>query len=91
LSNFLLAVLKEEFDRVMRLVFEAASILRYDLELGEYAIGKTLKELADWATNGLSSEGAWRLRHHYYRDKESGILLCNGTLLSWSWRRARTS
>ena len=51
LSNFLLAVLKEEFDRVMRLVFEAASILRYDLELGEYAIGKTLKELADWATN----------------------------------------
>ena len=27
------------------------SILRYDLELGEDAIGKTLKELADWATN----------------------------------------
>jgi hypothetical protein len=42
---------KEDFDRVMRLVFDAASILRYDLELGEDAIGKTLKELADWATN----------------------------------------
>ena len=42
---------KENFDRVMRLIFDAASILRYDLELGEDAIGKTLKELADWATN----------------------------------------
>jgi hypothetical protein len=42
---------KEDFDRVMRLIFDAASILRYDLELGEDAIGKTLKELADWATN----------------------------------------
>jgi hypothetical protein len=42
---------KEDFNRVMRLVFDAASILRYDLELGEDAIGKTLKELADWATN----------------------------------------
>jgi hypothetical protein len=42
---------KENFDRVMRLMFDAASILRYDLELGEDAIGKTLKELADWATN----------------------------------------
>ena len=35
----------------MRLIFDAASILRYDLELGEDAIGKTLKELSDWATN----------------------------------------
>jgi hypothetical protein len=35
----------------MRLMFDAAGILRYDLELGEDAIGKTLKELADWATN----------------------------------------
>jgi hypothetical protein len=42
---------KEHFDRVMRLIFDAASILRYDLELGEDAIGKTLTELADWATN----------------------------------------
>ena len=42
---------KEDFDRVMRLMFDAANILRYDLELGEDAIGKTLKELADWATN----------------------------------------
>src|ERR1700736_2809228 len=42
---------KEDFDRVMRLVFDAAGILLYDLELGEDAIGKTLKELADWATN----------------------------------------
>ena len=42
---------KEDFTRVMRLMFDAASILRYDLELGEDAIGKTLKELADWATN----------------------------------------
>jgi hypothetical protein len=42
---------KEDFDRVIRLMFDAASILRYDLELGEDAIGKTLKELADWATN----------------------------------------
>ena len=42
---------KEDFVRVMRLMFDAASILRYDLELGEDAIGKTLKELADWATN----------------------------------------
>ncbi len=42
---------KEDFDRVMRLIFDAASILRYDLELGEDAIGKTLVELADWATN----------------------------------------
>jgi hypothetical protein len=42
---------KEHFDRAMRLMFDAASILRYDLELGEDAIGKTLKELADWATN----------------------------------------
>ena len=42
---------KEDFDRVMRLVFDAASILRYDLELGEDAIGKTLRELADWVTN----------------------------------------
>ena len=42
---------KEDFDRVMRLMFDAASILRYDLELGEDAIEKTLKELADWATN----------------------------------------
>src|SRR6201998_1558033 len=42
---------KEDFDRVMRLMFDAASIMRYDLELGEDAIGKTLKELADWATN----------------------------------------
>jgi hypothetical protein len=32
-------------------MFDAANILRYDLELEEYAIGKTLKELADWATN----------------------------------------
>jgi hypothetical protein len=32
---------KEDFDRVMRLMFDAASILRYDLELGEDAIGKT--------------------------------------------------
>jgi hypothetical protein len=39
---------KEDFDRIMRL---AASILRHDLELGEDAIGKTLIELADWATN----------------------------------------
>jgi hypothetical protein len=29
-------------------MFDAANILRYDLELGEDAIGKTLKELADW-------------------------------------------
>ena len=42
---------KEDFNRVMRLMFDAAGILRYDLELGEDAIGKTLKELADWATN----------------------------------------
>ena len=42
---------KEDFNRVMRLMYDAASILRYDLELGEDAIGKTLKELADWATN----------------------------------------
>jgi hypothetical protein len=42
---------KEDFTRVMRLMFDAAGILRYDLELGEDAIGKTLKELADWATN----------------------------------------
>jgi hypothetical protein len=42
---------KEDFNRVMRLMFDAASILRYDLELGEDALGKTLKELADWATN----------------------------------------
>jgi hypothetical protein len=42
---------KEDFNRVMRLMFDAASILRYHLELGEDAIGKTLKELADWATN----------------------------------------
>ena len=42
---------KEHFNRVMRLIFDAASILRYDLELGEDALGKTLKELADWATN----------------------------------------
>jgi hypothetical protein len=42
---------KEDFERAMRLMFDAASILRYDLELGEDAIGKTLKELADWATN----------------------------------------
>jgi hypothetical protein len=42
---------KKDFNRVMRLMFDAASILRYDLELGEDAIGKTLKELADWATN----------------------------------------
>ena len=42
---------KEHFDKVMRLVFDAASILRHDLELGEDAIGKTLIELADWATN----------------------------------------
>src|SRR6266481_8335781 len=42
---------EEDFDRVMRLMFDAAGILRYDLELGEDAIGKTLKELADWATN----------------------------------------
>jgi hypothetical protein len=42
---------KEDFDRVMRLIFDAASILRQDLELGEDAIGKTLTELADWATN----------------------------------------
>ena len=31
---------KEDFVRVMRLMFYAASILRYDLELGEDAIGK---------------------------------------------------
>jgi hypothetical protein len=42
---------KEDFDKVMRLVFDAASILRHNLELGENAIGKTLIELADWATN----------------------------------------
>jgi len=42
---------KEDFTRVMRLIFDAASILRYDLEFGEDAIGKTLTELADWATN----------------------------------------
>jgi hypothetical protein len=42
---------KEDFDKVMRLMFDAGNILRYDLELGEDAIGKTLKELADWATN----------------------------------------
>src|ERR1700675_4422101 len=42
---------KEDFDRVMRLIFDAASILRHDLELGEDAIGKTLTELADLATN----------------------------------------
>ena len=42
---------KEDFNKVMRLMFDAASILRYDLELGEDAIGKTLKELADWVTN----------------------------------------
>jgi hypothetical protein len=42
---------KEHFNKVMRLMFDAASILRYDLELGEDALGKTLKELADWATN----------------------------------------
>ena len=35
----------------MRLIFDAASILRHDLELGEDTIGKTLVELADWATN----------------------------------------
>ena len=34
---------KEEFNRAMRLMFDAASILRYDIELGEDAIGKTLK------------------------------------------------
>ena len=28
---------KEDFNRVMRLMFDAASILRYDLELGEDA------------------------------------------------------
>jgi hypothetical protein len=38
----------------MRLIFDAASILRHDLELGEDAIGKTLIELADWATNSLT-------------------------------------
>ena len=32
-------------------MFDAAGILRCDLELGEDAIGKTLEELADWATN----------------------------------------
>ena len=42
---------KEDFDRVMRLIFDAASVLRYDLELGEDAILKTLRELADWVTN----------------------------------------
>ncbi len=42
---------KEDFSQVMRLMFDAASILRYDLQLGEDAIGKTLTELADWATN----------------------------------------
>jgi hypothetical protein len=42
---------KEDFNRVMRLMFDAASILRCDLELGEDTIGKTLKEFADWATN----------------------------------------
>ena len=42
---------KEDFNRVMRLIFDAASIVRHDLELGEDAIGKTLIELADWATN----------------------------------------
>ena len=42
---------KEDFERVMRLMFDAASILRTDLELGEDAILKTLRELADWATN----------------------------------------
>jgi hypothetical protein len=42
---------QQDFDRVMRLIFDAASILRHDLELGEDAIGKTLIELADWATN----------------------------------------
>jgi hypothetical protein len=42
---------KKDFDRVMRLIFDAASILRHDLKLGEDAIGKTLIELADWATN----------------------------------------
>ena len=35
--------------------------------------------------------GAWRLPHHYYRDKESGILLCNGTSicpgLDEGWQR----
>jgi len=30
---------KEDFDKVMRLVFDAASILRHNLELGENAIG----------------------------------------------------
>jgi hypothetical protein len=52
---------KEDFDRVMRLIFDAASILRQDLELGEDAIGKTLIELADWATNCLTS--GLRRRH----------------------------
>jgi hypothetical protein len=42
---------EEDFTRVMRLIFDAASILRSDLELGEDAILKTLRELADWATN----------------------------------------
>ena len=41
----------EDFIRVMRLMFDAANILRYDLQLGEDAILKTLRELADWATN----------------------------------------
>ena len=41
----------EDFVRVMRLMFDAANILRHDLELGEDAILKTLRELADWATN----------------------------------------
>jgi hypothetical protein len=34
---------KEDFNRVMRLMFDAANILRYDLELGEDAILKTLR------------------------------------------------
>ena len=42
---------KGGFNRVMWLMFDAASILRYDLELGEDAIRKILKELAAWATN----------------------------------------
>src|ERR1700688_1022592 len=57
---------KEDFDRVMRLIFEAASILRHDLELGEDAIGKTLIELADWAQLTTTGDG----RHRQIQSEE---------------------
>jgi hypothetical protein len=40
LSNLGYTAVKEDFDKVMRLAFHAASIFRHDLELGEDATGK---------------------------------------------------